>query len=72
MIKTYAYHKPGPAATEKIKLLREAFSHLHQVIADNSPPSREQSLAFTYLETAAMWGIKSVVLRDPESTTPEM
>jgi hypothetical protein len=72
MLKTYAYHKPGAAATEKIRELRNQFSALHDFVANKCPDSREKSVALTNLETAAMWAIKSVVCNDPESTTPEM
>lgn len=67
MHKTYAYHKPSPAGLERITKLREAFSQLHDMIADLAPDSREKSVAFTNLETTAMWAIKAVVCNDPQS-----
>lgn len=66
--KTYAYHKPSAAGLSKIALLRRAFSELHESIEALAPKSREKSVAFTELETAAMWAIKAVVCNDPEST----
>lgn len=71
MLKTFAYHKPSEAGLEKIRKLREAFSVLHNIIAELAPASRERSVGLTELETAAMWAIKAVVCNDPESTTPE-
>lgn len=67
MKKTYAHHSPGAAAIAKIAELRKAFSHLHQIIEDTAPPSRERSVALTELENSAMWAIKSVVCNDPDS-----
>lgn len=67
MKKTYAYHKPSNAGLEKIAKLRKAFSDLHDLIEELTPPSREKSVAFTNLETTAMWAIKAVVCNDPES-----
>lgn len=67
MKKTYAYHKPSDEGLEKIKRLREAFSTLHDLIVEVSPASREQSVALTKLETAAMWSIKAIVCNDPAS-----
>lgn len=69
--KTYAYHKPGIDGLSKIKTLREAFSSLHNLIKEIAPESRERSVAFTNLETTAMWAIKSVVCNDAESTIEE-
>lgn len=65
MIKPYAYHKPSEVGLKKITALREAFSTLHTLILDLAPDSREKSVALTNLETAAMWGIKSIVTNDP-------
>ena len=67
MKKTYMYHKPSPEGLKRIAILREAFSKLHEVIEASAPASREKSVAFTELETAAMWAIKAVVCNDPES-----
>lgn len=67
MKKTYAYHKPSAAGVDKIAKLREAFSRLHDEIEELAPHSRERQVAFTNLETAAMWAIKAVVRNDPES-----
>jgi hypothetical protein len=65
--KSYAYHKPSEAGIEKIRVLREAFSQLHDLIESTAPVSRERAVALTKLETTAMWAIKSVVCNDPES-----
>ena len=67
MHKTYAYHKPSSAGLEKIAELRQAFSALHDLIEQLAPQSREKAVAFTNLETTAMWAIKAVVCNDPES-----
>jgi hypothetical protein len=65
--KTYNYHKPSPEGLEKIKTIREAYSTLHNVLKEYGTPSRELAVAFTHLETSAMWGIKAVVCNDPAS-----
>lgn len=65
--KTYAYHKPSQDGIDKIKVLRKAFSDLHDLIEQTAPNSREKSVALTNLETTAMWAIKAVVCNDPES-----
>lgn len=65
--KTYAYHKPSETGLRKIAKLRQLFSMVHDQIEELVPQSREKSVAFTNLETAAMWAIKAVVCNDPES-----
>ena len=68
MKKTYAYHKPSNDGLQKIKILRESFSAIHNLIEELAPsPSREKSVALTNLETTAMWAIKAVVFNDPAS-----
>ncbi len=68
MKKTYAHHAPSLASISAIKQLRQGFSDLHGLIEELTPKSREQSVAITQLETAAMWAIKALVVNDPEST----
>lgn len=67
--KTYAYHKPSDGGLDKIGELRALFSRAHETIESLCPHSRERSLAITWLETTAMWAIKSLVCNDPESKT---
>lgn len=69
--KTFAYHKPSADGLDKIKVLRQAFSGLHNLIVETAPNSREKSVALTELETTAMWAIKAVVCNDPESEVAE-
>ncbi len=65
--KPFAYHKPSDDGMTRINNLREAYSVVKKVIEDNCPPSRQQSVAITELETSAMWAIKAVVFNDPQS-----
>lgn len=68
MKKPFAYHKPSDDGLARITELREAYSHLYEVIQDVCSDSREKSVALTELETSAMWAVKAVVYNDPEST----
>lgn len=65
--KTYAYHKPSADGVAKIQQIRQAFSDFHAQLEGILAGSRESSLVYTNLETAAMWATKSVVLNDPGS-----
>ena len=69
--KTYNYHKPSAQGLDKITKIRAKFSDLHNAIEELAPHSRERSVAFTELETTAMWAIKAVVVNDPESVVDE-
>lgn len=65
--KTYAYHKPSAEGIAKIQEIRQAFSDFHTQLEGILTGSRESSLVYTNLETAAMWATKSVVLNDANS-----
>ncbi len=67
MKKTYAYHRPSDAGLNTTRMLRVAFSQMHEMIDKLAPDSREKSVALTNLETTAMWAIKAVVCNDPSS-----
>jgi hypothetical protein len=66
--KPYAYHRPSSEALRKITELRKAFSHIDRLIKESTPFGRQQSIAITKNEEAAMWAIKAVVFNDPDST----
>ncbi len=65
-VNPYAHHVPGAAAKKDMETLRKKFAELHSFIG-GFPTSREQSLAFTHLQIAAMFANKAAVLADPES-----
>lgn len=67
MKKTYTYHKPSEAGLAKVTELRKLFSNLDDEVRRICPVTREQAVALTNLEQAAMWAIKSVVCNDPAS-----
>jgi hypothetical protein len=69
--KKFAYHTPSTDGLEKVKRIREAFTSLDSLVRELSPQSREQSVALTNIETAAMWAIKAVVVNDPASVAQE-
>jgi hypothetical protein len=58
----FAYEsKPiTPEKVDLIKNLRQDFSNIHENILVHCPKSREQSIALTHLETAAMFAIKAI------------
>lgn len=50
----YTYHSPKDDQPERYNLIRETAHDLAVVIVENTPPSREQSVALTLLEQVVM------------------
>jgi hypothetical protein len=55
LINRFTYHPPKPGQPERYEGLRAAALTLARKINDQSPASREQSIALTHLEQAIMW-----------------
>jgi len=51
----FTYHAPKGDQQQRYVLLREAAKSLAVLIVNNSPASREQSLAITKLEESIFW-----------------
>ena len=51
----FTYHAPNPGQQERYMAIREKAKELAYLIKDTTPPSREQSVAMTELETAVFW-----------------
>jgi hypothetical protein len=51
----FTYHKPKNEQAERYESMREKARHLAFIICENTPPSREQSLALSRLEEAIFW-----------------
>jgi hypothetical protein len=51
----FTYHPPKPGQADRYEDLRAAGLVLARKIEMQTPPSREQSLALIYIETAVMW-----------------
>ena len=51
---TFRYHAPHPDQLPRYEAIREAARHFAATVVRLTPPSREQSLALTDIETAVM------------------
>lgn len=51
----FTYHAPKPGQQERYVAIREKAKELAFLIVASTPPSREQSVALTNLETATFW-----------------
>jgi len=70
--RAFAHHRPSDAVADKIESLRRQFSSLaDEVVASVDFAPREQALALTKLEEAAMWAIKGLVLGDRHAITQQ-
>lgn len=56
----FTYHKPTPDLVPLYELIRQEARNFALVIANNTPESREQSLALTHLEEAVFWANASI------------
>ncbi len=55
MNNNFVYHPPKEGQQERYVSLRDKARELGIHIEENTPPSREQSLAMTHLEDAIFW-----------------
>lgn len=56
----FTNHTPAASAVKKIEGLRRASCAMADAIIDMCPPSREQSLALTHLETMLMYSVAAI------------
>lgn len=60
----FTYHKPKDGQAERYVSIRDKAKELAVHIVENSPASREQSLAITALEEAVMWANAAIARRE--------
>jgi hypothetical protein len=63
----FIYHAPRGGQVERITYLRKKAKEFAEDIAQQTPESREQSLALTNLEEAVMWANAAIVRNENES-----
>jgi hypothetical protein len=56
----FTYHAPKEGQPERYVLIRDAARQLAELITENTPASREQSLALTKLEESVFWANASI------------
>jgi len=60
----FIYHAPKEGQANRYQGLRDMGKTLAKAIVDNTPESREQSLAITHLEEAIMWANAAIARRE--------
>lgn len=61
---SFTYHKPEGDQPQRYEDLRDTAKQLAFKIIENTPQSREQSLAITKLEEAIMWANKAIACNE--------
>jgi len=54
----------NPSGSAQIAVIKSEALALENVIRNNTPVGRRQSVALTHLETAAMWAVKAAAVGD--------
>lgn len=65
--KNFTYHPPSGDQPARFGLLRSAAKTLALLISENTPLSREQSLALTNLEQAIFWANAAIARNETEA-----
>lgn len=66
----FAYHKPNPDQPERYVSIRAKAKELAELIVTVSPPSREQSVAITELESCVMWANAAIARNEGAEADP--
>ena len=61
---TFVYHSPKPNQTPRYEAIRSQARVLAHFIAQNTPPSREQSLALTKLQEVVMFANAAIAIHE--------
>jgi hypothetical protein len=64
--KTFKYHSPKDDQPERYVIIREKCKELAEVICENTPPSREQSIALTALEEVSMRANQAIAINEAD------
>ena len=62
VVNDFGFHPANDVTRPKHEAIRDVFRKLAEFIIDTTPASREQSLALTALQEAAMWSNAAVAV----------
>jgi hypothetical protein len=60
----FTYHPPHGDQAERYETLRDSLHEIARWIVDNTPESREQSLALTACDEVVMWANAAIARRE--------
>lgn len=64
---TFTYHKPFGDQPVRYVEIRDMAKKLAYTIVAHTPPSREQALALTHLQTAVMFANAAIAINEKEA-----
>lgn len=67
LTKRFTYHPPKDDQPNRYESLRAEAKYFAREIMENTPASREQSLALTHLEEAIFWANASIARNEGKS-----
>ena len=50
----------NPSRNEHVEIIKHQFASMEAIVREHCPDGRRRALALTYLETSAMFAVKSV------------
>ncbi len=62
----FTYHSPKPGQPQRYQSIWDKAKELAYLIAEETPESREQSLALTNLETSVFWANAAIARNENE------
>ncbi len=64
LVNSFTYHAPKSDQQERYVAIREKGKEMAFLLVENTPPSREQSLALTHLEDAIMCANRAIACNE--------
>lgn len=64
----YSYHAPRPGQIERYQQIRASAKAFAELVVQETPYSREQSLALTHIEQAVMFANAAIARHEKEVT----
>lgn len=64
ILESFEYQKPDAEQTERIISVRSMFKSAASMVLEKTKPSRDQSLAITYLEEAMMRATRAIIFEE--------
>ena len=66
----FTYHRPFGDQPQRYEAIRGLAKALGNLIQQSTPPSREQSLAFTHLQESVMFANAAIAINEVEIVVP--
>ena len=68
---TYTYHPPFGTQQERYLKIRAGALAFATLVSENTPPSREQSVALTRIQELVFWANAAIAINETAPAEPE-